>query len=444
MNRVKAHSVLSFLLTYGLIFILIFFVLGGYLPTPSTRISSLEATTSSADTILGQLFQAGTWGLASILMWPYRWHILSVCRQMKAMMCLSLLAVCSAVWSQDPANTLRRGVFLLMGTLFAFYLVRRFTPTDFAQIVVATGVLAGVIGIFVSVAFPSYGIDSFNGGAWQGIFRSKNGCAQIMLFFLSAGICFRFQSSPMRRLRVLLYPVSVLLIVMSKAATAYLMMPGLFLLVALLTGLHRYERRNRMFIIASATVLLVVGSFAMPHIMPVLLGLIGKDPEMSGRLPLWKAVIASAAKRPLLGYGYAAFWTGLRGESLSIYMTTHFEIYQAQNGVLEVWLELGIVGTVLLLSTLIRAAKDALICLQYDCTAITNWYISLIVLTVVYNIDETFFASAHSLPWLLYILACTGLADRARMLRASAAATASPIGRSFRNMPLPLQTESRA
>jgi hypothetical protein len=55
-----------------------------------------------------------------------------------------------------------------------------------------------------------------------------------------------------------------------------------------LTALRRFDRRNTIFIIGAATALLVVGSFATPSIVPTLLGLIGKDPEMSGRLPLWK------------------------------------------------------------------------------------------------------------------------------------------------------------
>ena len=410
-------SVLPFLRTYSLTFILIFFVMGGYLPTPSTRISSLSATSSSSDTILGQLFQAGTWALALGLMFRYRRQIVSTCRAQRVLTALPLLAIASAAWSQDPVNTFRRGVFLLLGTLLAFYLVQAFKGDNLAQILVVTGVIAGMLGIALSVAVPSYGRDNFNGGAWQGIFRSKNGCAQIMLFFLSAAICHRFRSRSMERLRLSLYPIAALLIVMAKAATGFMFLPGLVLLVLFLSRLRRFNARSRLILILFVTLGLVVVSFALPYLMPVLLGLIGKDPEMSGRLPLWSAVTVSALKKPLLGYGYAAFWTGLRGESLNIYMKTHFEIYQAQNGLLEVWLELGLAGVALVAYTIVRAAKDALYCLQREHSSTTNWYVCLLALTLGYNIDETFLTAAHSLPWLLYIVACAGLAKRARELR---------------------------
>ena len=102
-------------------------------------------------------------------------------------------------------------------------------------------------------------------------------------------------------------------------------------------------------------------------------------------------------------------------------MTTHFEIYQAQNGILELWVELGIVGVVIILVTLVRAVLDVLICIQREYSPETTWFICMISLTVIYNIDETFLASPHCLPWVLYSVACIGLRDRVRRIRAQEA-----------------------
>jgi len=147
--------------------------------------------------------------------------------------------------------------------------------------------------------------------------------------------------------------------------------------------------------------------------------LLGKDPTISGRVPLWASAMLSVLKRPLLGYGYASFWTGMRGESLNIFTTTRFETYQAQNGILEIWLELGVVGVIMVVITLLSALKNAFTCFQHGHTDVVNWYIGVIALTICYNIDETFLATAHSIPWLLYIVACCGLAIEAKKLRAA-------------------------
>lgn len=182
-----------------------------------------------------------------------------------------------------------------------------------------------------------------------------------------------------------------------------------------------------MVIILSSSILIFVVAVSFPYVLPIILDVLGKDASLSGRIPLWQSTIVSAAKRPLLGYGYAAFWRGMQGESLIIFLTIHFEIYQAQNGIIELWLELGAVGVLLMTGTFVSALRDALTCLQRGPSPVANWYIGLIVLTIAYNIDETFLLSVHSIPWLMYIVACAGLAAEADKVRSGATRRDLPV-----------------
>jgi exopolysaccharide production protein ExoQ len=412
-------SVARYPFVYVVIAIFIFLAMGGYLPTSGTRSSSLVATASSSDTIVGQLFQGVMWGLACVLMSRCWRQILETCKEMKALVAVSLLAPVSALWSQQPANSIRRGTFQLLGVLFAFYLIRRFSAKDFAQILLLVGVTAGILGILVSVGLPQYGRDTFNGNAWQGIFRSKNGCSEVMLFLTTPIITFRFRSLSLRILRHLLFMITGVLLIMANAKTAWILAPAYVLLLTALASLRKVNTRDRMLLLLGGTIGLVSIILSFSYILPLALGALGKDPNISGRLPLWASVIQSILKRPLLGYGYAAFWTGLQGESLNIYMATHFEIYQAQNGVLEIWLELGIAGVFLLIISFVSAINDAVTCFKHGQSQAVEWYVGLFALTIAYNIDETFLVSAHSIPWLLYVVACTGLAAEAKAHRRS-------------------------
>jgi exopolysaccharide production protein ExoQ len=416
---VETTPVAQLVSTYAVTLVLIFFVMGGYLPTSGTRLSSLQTVSSATDTFAGELFLLGVWALALLMMWPWFRSILATCLQMKAMLCLPVLAILSVIWSQDLGNSARKGIFLLLGTLFAFYLAGRFSAVDLAQIFVMTGLCAGVLGIVFSVLLPQYGRDTFNDNAWQGIFRSKNGCAQIMLFLLSPAVAFSFPNRTMEMMRVSLFPVAGLLLVMSMAKTSWLLAPVFLLFMGALSALKKFHRRDVLFVFVAGISLLAVAGFALSYVIPLVLSSLGKDASVSGRLPLWASAMVSIMKRPLLGYGYAAFWTGLKGESLNIFMSTHFEIYQAQNGLLEVALELGLAGVILVLLTLANAVKDALTCIQHGHSQAVNWYIGLIVLTVIYNVDESFLATAHSIPWLMYIVACTGLSSEANRLKSS-------------------------
>jgi O-antigen ligase len=376
---------------------------------------------SNTDTLLGIGFQAFFWLIAVFWMCGHVKAILDACRKMKVLLALSLLAPLSAVWSQNPANSFRRGTFLALGTLFAFSLVRAYDADELAQIVVIAGVGAGMLGIFTCLFVPQVGLDAGNGDAWQGIFRSKNGCAQVMLFFLTPALSFKFRSRIMGILRYSMFCVAFVLIVMANAKTAWILTPAYVLLVAVSARLKRFARRDATVLAALCVSLTVIIAVLVPILLPMVLPILGKNSSISGRIPLWGAALISILKRPILGYGFASFWTGLQGESLNIFMSTQFEIYQAQNGLLELGLELGLVGVCLAVLSLLKAIRDAIVCFQYAHSNAVNWYVGLLALTISYNVDEAFLARENFLPWLLYLVACTGLAEEARKVLAARA-----------------------
>jgi O-antigen ligase len=334
------------------------------------------------------------------------------------MLMLTLLAPVSAIWSQEPSVSLRRGGFLILGIVFAAYLVHQFSARELAQIVMIAGVGAGVLCILAVVFLPGLGLDNSNGYAWEGIYHAKNGLGQAALFFLSPAIAFRFNSRLMGLVKMVLAGLSLVLIIMSNAKTAWLLAPGYVLLIGVLSWSRRLRRKDALLILLGGIASLALLAVALPVLLPPLLQVLGKGEDLTGRVPLWASTLLSVAKRPLLGYGYQAFWTGLRGESLNVYMGAHFEIYQAQNGLLEIALELGLVGVALVLLTLVRAIRDALVCFQVGQSDVVNWYVGILALSVAYNVDEAFLAVCHSMPWLLYVVACTGLSIEAKKVRA--------------------------
>ena len=46
----------------------------------------------------------------------------------------------------------------------------------------------------------------------------------------------------------------------------------------------------------------------------------------------------------MLGYGFAVFWKGLYGPSQSVVLIAGWGLQQAQDGFLDVWLGIGVVG----------------------------------------------------------------------------------------------------
>jgi exopolysaccharide production protein ExoQ len=145
---------------------------------------------------------------------------------------------------------------------------------------------------------------------------------------------------------------------------------------------------------------------------------LGKDPTLTGRVTIWRALASPISKNPLLGFGYAAFWLGFKGEAMNVALATGFRnLANAENGILQMWLELGLVGVLVLLYTLFEACKNAVTCLRLGAPSYVKWYCSILFLQLLALVDGGKYMFPNSIDWVLYVVACLGLAAQARRLK---------------------------
>jgi exopolysaccharide production protein ExoQ len=134
-------------------------------------------------------------------------------------------------------------------------------------------------------------------------------------------------------------------------------------------------------------------------------------------------VLDSIAKQPMLGYGYQAFWLGLEGESYRVILAVSWMLAQAQNGFLDIMLENGAAGLAIVLLVFGFAFRDAVVCLlrSRDTTQLraVEWYLIIVILTLVYNLDESFLFDPKHLGSMIFLLACIGLKTERLRLRAA-------------------------
>jgi exopolysaccharide production protein ExoQ len=81
---------------------------------------------------------------------------------------------------------------------------------------------------------------------------------------------------------------------------------------------------------------------------------------LTGRIPIWGAVLGAVAERPLLGYGYGGFWTPRRVEQFSSMFDWTF--MHSHSAYLETLLNVGVIGLVLgltvVIGTLVSASRS--------------------------------------------------------------------------------------
>jgi O-antigen ligase len=89
----------------------------------------------------------------------------------------------------------------------------------------------------------------------------------------------------------------------------------------------------------------------------------------------------------------------------------------AENGFLEIWLQLGTIGLSLTLMLFGRAIWQSVRLLRSRCyTPPVAWFSAIIFLELVTNIEAGIVMDAFSINWTLTLIALVGLANEARTM----------------------------
>jgi O-antigen ligase len=319
----------------------------------------------------------------------------------------AILAVVSVIWSQDPMVTARRAIPFLLSTLFALYFASRFDLDEQLSILWITMIALSVATVLISVAVPSYGLDVSPGHThdWRGVFTQKNACGRAMAFAIAITLAKGRMNLP-RILSLLLFLV---VLAMSGSRSFWLVGLSAFAVAALFAFLKRYDLNSRS-IIVSMTVLLSIVTLALGVIFASdILALLGRDATLTGRSDIWREVWRAILKRPLLGYGFSAFWIGLKGEAFNVITMLGFVILHAHNGLLEIMLELGSTGLAIFALSYLRACRRALRLIRSKYIEQALWPILILFLTVLSNMDENSLLIYNGIFWVLYVTALVNL-----------------------------------
>ncbi len=133
------------------------------------------------------------------------------------------------------------------------------------------------------------------------------------------------------------------------------------------------------------------------------LGLLGKDKTLSGRTELWAAVVYAIGKQPWLGYGYAAFWETNTRELNDVLKMAWLEAPHAHNGLLQLMLDVGAIGTILFLITLVLVVGRAIIWVRRNRNEDSLWPLCYLIFMVLYNFTEPTILKHNNIFWMLYV-----------------------------------------
>ena len=244
---------------------------------------------------------------------------------------------------------------LIVTLLFAIWLVQHCPLEKVVTLIAyAQGVFI-LITILFMIRYPgmAYESSSHFTNAFTGLYNTKNACASELVFGIIINVLMIRQQFRKRKLSfwwVILLAVQVGLLLMCQATGAVITLVVAFVSLIIYLRIKVRVPLGIVYIVGNMVFL-----FLTLTLMPLFSDLItslGKDPTLTGRIPVWNRIISMMLEHnTLLGYGLGMFW---RNPSAVRLITSGFDMKEnpflaslstgAHNVILEMWLNNGILG----------------------------------------------------------------------------------------------------
>lgn len=275
---------------------------------------------------------------------------------------LAVFLILSASWSIDPQVSARRGIEYLLFVLGVIGVAGNLEADEFMHLLRVTCFLSVVVSIVLLAVSPGTALMADGVPVLRGVFSHKNVLGQVMaigalgsLHGMRAGVGQRLSSTFMLL-------VFILATLASRSSTALLVIIA-FCITSGIIALFLQGGASRALGISAIVVLLPI-AVAVAIYPDSVMEMLGKDPTLTGRTDLWGYVIKYISERPIFGWGLSAFWSPANPLAGQISSDVGWLVPEAHNGLLELLLEVGIVGTIIYFYLWIRNIVLALRCFR--------------------------------------------------------------------------------
>lgn len=279
-----------------------------------------------------------------------------------ALVAFLALAAASVLWSAAPEVTLRRSIGLGGTVLIGLVLAQRLRPVAIFDAMRRAVLVIAVVSLLFYLSGDARALDEVH-DTLRGVVATKNTLGRVMGLGLLACAATAFIDRGRLRLAIgSAVPMVVALALTGSTGGAIIAVLVLLMMAAAM--LWRSAVGRHALLGTAATVSGVFVLVAQATSAEAIVGLVGRDLTLTGRTRIWALSAEAFAQQPLLGYGYGTFWheagptAGRR-----IVALLYWSVPNAHNGLLDVALDVGVVGVVLAVliigGLLIRGIGDA-------------------------------------------------------------------------------------
>lgn len=318
----------------------------------------------------------------------------------------------SPLWSARPSDSLTRVLKDFGTTLLVISVI--LSEKDPLQAVRAAYVRCACVLFPLSVLFFRYSYLGFgwtyarNGDpTYTGVAVQKNSLGEMALVFCLFLIWDYLETRPAGAQRLWDWSQWDYLVLMLIGAWLLYMSQSKTSLVCLLIGLPLMIGGEWL---SSRVIskMVLLGALSLPFftfftpqfrsIIAPLLGALGRDATLTGRTDVWQ-YITSTTVNPIVGAGFWNFWTG---EDRFVISEAHQGyVLNAHNGYLDIYLDGGLIGLVLLFCLLFASGKRLIGNLHVNRYQRVRY--AFLIIAIINNLTESLFARP-SMIWFTTLL----------------------------------------
>jgi O-antigen ligase len=329
------------------------------------------------------------YGVAAIYALAHFRQVFEMITRSKPLLLLIIMALISPAWAEHPNMVFRRALFMVGCTVVGVLLAVRFTASErlsFLRFLLRSLSIGCLLCVML---FPAYGIgylktnDNMVHGEWNGVFVAKNRLGAVV--GLSALIDSYFVMSKWET--AFWYGLYFILLIKSDSMTP------VGALIATYVVLHLYRWLRARYHLSDRAITIIIGAILIPITsLGLWTGLfqeaLGKDSSLSGRATIWRLSAPLIFEHPILGFGYDGLFRGASDEFYTISSQMNWPVPAAHNGYLEIALDLGLAGTILMLWFLAQSSAAALRRVRTVDGPAVSFPLALVVYFLVSNIAE--------------------------------------------------------
>jgi exopolysaccharide production protein ExoQ len=316
----------------------------------------------------------------------------------------------SSLWSVSPSTTFKNAIELVGTTIVGVYVVARFRMSEFLTILMLFFAASAVMSAALIFGSPGRGRMFYGSGPWDGIYQDKNSLGAAMATAIIVYLIYLLRPGvPRKPLVFLALLFCGALLIGSNSITATLVCLGVIVagVLAYACVSPRYGVAARALSIAVG-VLGFIGFGLFGFDIGRVYALVGRSSTLTGRADFWPYLLEAIAARPILGYGYGAFFRSSASDDyLSYYVVEAggWKPYHAHNSFLQTLLDTGYAGLGLLIWLLVSGLVRAFKFLMRERTILSLWPLLTILTLTLGSYSETYLGNFNTIEWILFVAA---------------------------------------